>query len=265
MFSSGKQDRRKKKGQKRKRSEEENLETNEGIEKIDMTQLNSHIPEQKEIKTVLDVKERMIELYGSKGHSTHYSEVNILFGTFYFEVTVRSLEYNMVEFLNLKRADEFSKKYYDIILQDLKPYQPCIRVGLLNNKGDLAVPVGTEAYSYGYRSSDGSLINDGEYTLGNNTFYTGDTIGILVHLKPPMPEFLKKEKNLQFSDKNIDCYINFYLNGVLQKQSFKGISEGSYHAAVTLYNFSQAMINFGPNFKYPNIEENRNVKAFYDA
>ena len=83
-------------------------------------------------------------------------------------------------------------------------------------------------------------------------------------MKPPRPEFLKNvnEKN---SENNSECYIKFFKNGMEQKEAFIGIYEGSYHAAITLYNFAKVSINFGPNFKFFSCLDNRSVRSFSEV
>jgi hypothetical protein len=263
MNNNAKDKKSKKKVPKRKRSEEDiQMEAH-----FSETQVEVIVPMaveqdilEAEYMTCLDVfRNNNINLKGKKGHSSHYSKQTIETGTFYFEVTVLSLDYNFAEYVNPRRIDEFSKKYYEPILQNIKGYSPNIRVGFISAHEELDLPLGADEKSYGYRCSDGSLINDGDYLEGNSNYSQGDVIGALIHLKPPMPEFLRSN----LSQVN-ECYIKFFKNGIEQPKGFYGIIEGSYHAAVTLYNFSQANINFGPKFKFPISEENKNVKSFND-
>jgi hypothetical protein len=210
----------------------------------------------------LDSKAKSIhELTSQKGHFTYYSRQCISTGTFYFEVGIKSLDYNIADYINSKRTDDVNKKYYDPILSNIKQYSPTIRIGIINCQEDLEIPIGAGDYSYGYRSIDGVLINKGEYISGNKEFHTGDTVGVLVHLKPPKPEFLKAEENHQ-NEINEECYIKFYMNGEEQAKHIKGIMEGNYYAGLTLYNFAQCNINFGPDFKYLHTEDSKDVKRF---
>jgi len=208
----------------------------------------------------LDVnKNNNVNLKGKKGHSSHYSKQTIETGTYYFEVTVQSLDFNFADYVNPRRIDDFSKKYYEPILLNMRAYAPNIRVGFISAHEELDLPLGADEKSYGYRCSDGFIINDGDYLEGNSNYSHGDVIGALIHLKPPMPEFLRTT-----STQVNECYIKFFKNGIEQPKGFNGIIEGSYHAAITLYNFSQANINFGPKFMFPVSEEIKNVKSFSD-
>jgi len=209
----------------------------------------------------LDAKlQSVYDLSGKKGHSNFHSMQNISLGVYYFEVEIISLEYNIHEYITTKRIDEFSKKYYENILHNIKAYMPSVRIGFVNSSGDLDLAIGAEKYSYAYRA-DGMIINDGEYKENNSFYNKGDCIGALIQMKPPRPDFLKNvnDKN---SENNNECYVKYFKNGVEQKEVFIGIHEGSYHAAITLYNFAKASINFGPNFKFLSCLDNRSVRSF---
>jgi hypothetical protein len=75
-----------------------------------------------------------------------------------------------------------------------------------------------------------------------------------------MPEFLRNT-----TSQVKECFIKFFKNGIEQPIGFRGILEGSYHAAITLYNFSQSHVNFGPKFKFPVTEDDKNVKCFSEV
>ena len=112
--------------------------------------------------------------------------------------------------------------------------------------------MGADQNSYCYRIRDGAIINDGEILGKNMECKQGDVIGILIKLKPPMPEFLrlKNENSDNSKTKNNECFIKYFTNGIEQTHEFRGLLEGNYHVVVTLYNHAQAEIDFGHNFKY---------------
>jgi hypothetical protein len=217
-----------------------------------------------ETNTSIDLEKirKPLTIEGTKGHINYYSKQTISTGTYYFEVFVRSLEFNIHEYISSKRVDEYSKKYYDSLLSNIKQYVPNVRIGLVHEKGDKDLPMGAEPYSYGYRARDGAIIHDGEIINLNKSYAKGDIIGVLVNLKPPMPDFLK---NTVPQDKNIECNIKYYLNGIKQDYEFVGITEGNYHACVTLYNFAEASINFGPNFQFYIKEDDKLIKPFLET
>lgn len=186
-------------------------------------------------------------LYSQKGHYTYHSKKTMISGDYYFEVTLTSLDYDMISYIKMKCVDEIKKKYYDNILSNIKNYIPTVRIGIINSAGDLEIPIGAESNSYAYRSMDGALIMKGEYTFGNETMKTGDVIGCLVHMKPPKPDFLKTEETQPgLNDINEECYIKYYVNGREQIKKIEGIVEGNYHFGVTLYNYAEVNVNFMP-------------------
>lgn len=202
----------------------------------------------------LDFQAGNFNLEGIKGHVNYYSLNSIQSGTFYFEVKIKSLDYNINEWVNQKRIDDFSKKYYENILANPKSFSPNIRIGISHHKCDLEIPVGSDQNSYCYRVKDGAIITEGDIKGNNYPCSTNDVIGVLFKLKPPMPEFLKA-KMLENEDKNLvnnECYVKFFVNGSEQQHNFIGLYEGDYHVVITLYNFSQAEIDFGNNLIYYN-------------
>ncbi len=201
-------------------------------------------------------------LEGVKGHVNYISLNPIQSGTFYFEVKIKSLDFNINEWVNQKRIDDFSKKYYENILTNPKCFSPNIRIGLSNFKCDLKNPVGSDQNSYSYRVKDGAIITEGDVKGNNFACVNNDVIGVLFKLKPPMPEFLKA-KMFENEDKNLvnnECYIKFFINGEEQQHSLIGLHEGDYHVVITLYNFSQAEIDFGNNLAYFN-SISKNISA----
>ncbi len=191
-------------------------------------------------------------LEGSKGHSNYISIQQIKNGTFYLEVKIKSLDFSISDWINQKKTDEFSKKYYENISANPIGFSPNIRIGLSHEKSDLEIPVGSDMKSYCYRARDGAIITEGEIKRINVPCENNDVIGVLIKMKPPMPEFLK-EKILEKGEKsllNSDCYVKFFINGKEVENNFFAISEGDYYIVITLYNYSKAEIDFGNNLEF---------------
>ena len=68
--------------------------------------------------------------------------------------------------------------------------------------------------------------------------------GVLIHLKPPKPKFLKDDEEIDLDD---ECYITFFINGKEQEKKINKIKAGNYNIAVTLYNFAEVNVNFAKN------------------
>lgn len=144
-------------------------------------------------------------------------------------------------------------------MKHISQYNPTVRVGLISADNDLDIPIGAIGNSYCYRSIDGALIKGGEYIFGNESFKTGDIIGCFIHLKPPKPEFLKKEEEEAMNVLEDECYVKFYLNGKEQAQKIT-VSEGSYYIGVTLFNFATANVNYGKNVQFFPKGEGKSLK-----
>ncbi len=198
------------------------------------------------------------KLTSKKGHFTYYSSEIISTGDFYFEVEVINLNFDISSYIKSKCTNEVQKKYYEPLLKNTNMYLPNIRVGIVNSKCDLKIPIGAFGNSYSYRANDGNCLKGGKYLSGNNIFKNGDIVGCLIHLKPPKPKFLENNVHLEKDLEDI-CYIKYYLNGIEQPIKIEGIKEGNYYMGVTLYNFAEASINFSKKrMKFPpkNIEDN---------
>lgn len=220
---------------------------------------------------VLDLTQKdFFEIKGSMGHTTFHTSQSVSAGTYYFEIEIESIDKNVNDLVNIKKLDEFQKKYYENLISNPREYQSTIRVGIINKKSDLRMPLGSDKLSYGYRNSDGAIINDGKYIEGNFSFYKKDVVGILVFLKPPMPSFFKNEIVKEDLDsegniRNSESYIKFFINSLPQKNIVLGLWQGEYFPAITLYNFAQVKVNFGRDFKYIHtIENNKSIKSFAD-
>lgn len=55
--------------------------------------------------------------------------------------------------------------------------------------------------------------------------------------------------------------IIFFKNGECQGEAFIDIHHGAYYPAISIYKNATVSINFGPNFKYPEVEEEYKCKG----
>ena len=189
-------------------------------------------------------KEKIFDLKSKKGHYTYYTTKIFSKGIYYFEVEIISTNYDMLTYIKNKSGNNpIKKQYYEERVKNINKYMPTVRIGIIKNGNDYEIPIGSLKNSYSYRSSDGYLLKEGSYIIGNPPFKNGDIIGCLIHLKPPKPKFLLGIDN---EEMNLDdkCYMMFYLNGQELKQKIEDIKEGDYHFGVTLYNFAEAKAIF---------------------
>lgn len=55
--------------------------------------------------------------------------------------------------------------------------------------------------------------------------------------------------------------IIFFKNGESQGVAFENINGGAYYPAISIYKNATVSVNFGPNFKYPEIEDEFRCKG----
>lgn len=55
--------------------------------------------------------------------------------------------------------------------------------------------------------------------------------------------------------------IVFFKNGEAQGEAFVDIYQGAYYPAFSIFRNATISVNFGPNFKYPEIEEEHHCKG----
>lgn len=53
----------------------------------------------------------------------------------------------------------------------------------------------------------------------------------------------------------------FFKNGELQGEAFLDIYHGAYYPAFSIFRNATVSVNFGPNFKYPEVEETFSCKG----
>lgn len=207
---------------------------------------NNHITENFHPEFKLDLNlNSSFNLQSKKGHFTYYTNLSISKGNYYFEVEIANLNFDITQFIKNKISDEVKKKYFTPILNNIKKYSSNIRIGIINEECDVEIPVGAFGKSYCYRVNDGYLLNEGNYIEGNECSKNNDVVGVLIHLKPPKPKFLKDdEKEIDLDD---ECYITFFINGKEQEKKINKIKAGNYNIAVTLYNFAEVNVNFAKN------------------
>lgn len=58
-----------------------------------------------------------------------------------------------------------------------------------------------------------------------------------------------------------DSKIYFFKNGELQGEAFTDIYQGAYYPSFSIFKNATVSVNFGPNFKYPEVEEKFQCKG----
>jgi hypothetical protein len=235
-----------------------NFSSKENIQNSNINNLNETF--QPEFKLDFNLNSSFT-LLSKKGHFTYYTKQSISKGIYYFEVEITNLNFDITTYIKNKILDEVKKKYFTPILNNINKYSPNIRIGIINEECDYEIPVGAFGKSYGYRVNDGFLLSEGNYIEGNEISKNNDIIGVLIHLKPPKPKFLKDDGEQQ--DLDDECYITFYINGKEQKNKIEDIKAGTYKIAITLYNFAECKLNFAKNrLKYIPVDKMEQINFF---
>lgn len=55
--------------------------------------------------------------------------------------------------------------------------------------------------------------------------------------------------------------IYFFKNGEVQGEAFTDIYQGAYYPSFSIFKNATVSVNFGPNFKYPEVEEKFQCKG----
>lgn len=207
----------------------------------------------------LKISEDRLSVTGEKGYCMVRATHNVARGAWYFEV----------------RIDEMAEG-------------AAVRMGWGQEYGNLQAPLGYDKFGYSWRSRKGTRFHESHgkhYCDGG--YGEGDVLGFLIELPEEKTatetEYLpntfkdrplvKFKSHLYYEDKDkvaetlkklrplSGSKIRFFKNGVCQGVAFEDIYEGSYYPSVSLHKSVRVTMNFGPNFKYPGVEEEFQCKG----
>lgn len=160
--------------------------------------------------------------------------------------------------------------YYEATMSHLG-FSGHVRLGWSTRKGELQAPVGYDECSYGYRDLEGSKVHKAWREDYGEAFQEGDVIGCYLHLgnggRPFEMErsdivtwkgglFYEVKPNADEPQIMPDSFVGFTKNGVWQGAAYRGLSEGTYYPAVSIFTLptqeekATVAVNFGPSFKY---------------
>lgn len=171
--------------------------------------------------------------------------------------------------------------YFELRVEEL-PEGAAVRVGWGQEGGNLQAPLGYDKFGYAWRSRKGTRFHEshGKH-YAESGFGEGDVLGFLIELPEErdvqyLPNtfkdrpLVKFKSHLYYEDKVADSVkklrplpgsrISFFKNGVNQGIAFEDIYAGSYFPSVSLHKGVKVSINFGPQIKYPNVEQEFNCK-----
>ncbi|KQJ91718.1 hypothetical protein BRADI_4g39335v3 [Brachypodium distachyon] len=150
------------------------------------------------------------------------------------------------------------------------------RLGWATDKALLVAPVGNDAFSFGYRSVDGSKVAKAWRSDYGDGYEAGDVLGFYISLPegevylPPKEAEMVKLKGVYFFAKpaKVDetkpvpvpvpvpgSEIVYFKNGVCQGTAFDNILGGRYYPAASMYTMPdepncEVKFNFGPDFTF---------------
>ncbi|CAN6203902.1 unnamed protein product [Urochloa humidicola] len=152
---------------------------------------------------------------------------------------------------------------------EIRVRNPMSAAGWLNERADLAAPVGHDAHGYAFRDVGGGKVNGGfvrRYAGEDGGGYgTGDVLGIYIHLPdgekyvahPPLRVDFKGETYLLVdpSREVPGSEICYFKNGICQGSAFRNIPGGWYYPAATIDTVPnqpncEVEFNFGPHFEF---------------
>lgn len=170
--------------------------------------------------------------------------------------------------------------YFEVRVDDM-PEGSAVRIGWGQEYGNLQAPLGYDKFGYSWRSRKGTRFHESHgkhYSDGG--YGEGDVLGFLIELpeeKGGASEYLpntfkdrplvKFKSHLYYEDKDkvaetlkklsplSGSRIQFFKNGVCQGVAFEDVYAGAYYPSVSLHKSVKVTLNFGPNFKYPNVEK----------
>jgi len=198
-----------------------------------------------------------LTLTGYEGYCVARATHSVSYGSWYFEV----------EFLSQPKGSH-------------------ARIGWGQSYAVLQACLGYSKFSYSWRSKHGTVFHEGKGRHYHSDGYKeGDIIGCLIIL-PSMEEIVKQgfscSELLPPSKKNSDLIrfkhtmffeeneesaqvklrplmgskIEFFLNGKSCGIAFNDVYFGAYYPAVSIFHTARVRCNFGPNFKFPLIDDN---------
>lgn len=158
------------------------------------------------------------------------------------------------------------------------PEGSATRLGWGQEYANLQAPLGYDKFGYSWRSRKGTRFHESHGKHYSSGYGEGDTLGFLIVLPDPgqvnhTPNTFKDRPLVKFKShlyyeekdrvnetlKNLKILPNskivFFKNGESQGEAFLDIYGGSYYPTVSIHKTATVSFNFGPNLKYPEIED----------
>ncbi|XP_055849029.1 set1/Ash2 histone methyltransferase complex subunit ASH2 [Episyrphus balteatus] len=206
----------------------------------------------------LKIAEDRLAVTGEKGYSMVRATHSVNRGRWYFEITIEEM-----------------------------PEGSATRLGWGQEYGNLQAPLGYDKFGYSWRSRKGTRFHESHGKHYSEAYIEGDTLGFLIDLpEVELTEYLpstfkdrplvKFKSHLYYEDKDRvqetlknfktlpQSKIEFFKNGKSQGVAFTDIYGGSYYPTISIYKSATVSVNFGPNFKSPEILTEYDAKGMFD-
>lgn len=174
--------------------------------------------------------------------------------------------------------------YFEVTVEEL-PDGAATRIGWGQEYANLQAPLGYDKFGYSWRSRKGTKFHESVGKTYSSGYSEGDTLGFLICLNSEGPimdympntfkdrPLVKFKSHLYYEDKDKvaealkslksvpNSQIIFFKNGKSQGVAFENINGGAYYPALSIFKSATVSVNFGPNFKYPEVEEEYRCKG----
>lgn len=164
------------------------------------------------------------------------------------------------------------------------PEGSACRLGWGQEYANLQAPLGYDKFGYSWRSRKGTRFHESHGKHYSDGYGVGDTLGFMIVLPESNPAghipstfkdrpLVKFKSHLYYEEKDKvtetlkslkvlpGSKIYFFKNGVCQGEAFTDMYGGAYYPAISVHKSATISVNFGPNFKHPEVEEQFKCKA----
>uniref|UniRef100_A0A182W2Z6 B30.2/SPRY domain-containing protein n=1 Tax=Anopheles minimus TaxID=112268 RepID=A0A182W2Z6_9DIPT len=189
----------------------------------------------------------------------------------------------------MARASHYVTKgcwYWEATVEDMPDSSAC-RLGWGQEYANLQAPLGYDKFGYSWRSRKGTKFHESHGKHYSAGYTEGDTLGFLITLPNENQAnqasntfkdrpLVKFKSHLYYEDKDRvnetlkslkiqpGSRIHFFKNGVCQGEAFADIYKGAYYPAISLHKNVTVSVNFGPNFKHPEVLKEYSAHAMHD-
>ncbi|XP_011177637.2 set1/Ash2 histone methyltransferase complex subunit ASH2 isoform X4 [Zeugodacus cucurbitae] len=165
--------------------------------------------------------------------------------------------------------------YFEAVVEEM-PEGAATRLGWGQEYGNLQAPLGYDKFGYSWRSRKGTRFHESHGKHYSDAYAEGDVLGFLIDLPDEttsnyLPNtfkdrpLVKFKSHLYYEDKDKvqetlkglqvlpGSKIEYFKNGKSQGVAFTDIYGGSYYPTISIHKSATVSVNFGPNFKHPEV------------